>query len=252
MAYSGSWLALRGVRAAGVAAAALALCGPGPYGAAHGEDPEAAEAPPHVEVWSGGEAFRHIWSAYGGATVAPFGAIRDDGFRLRGVLGYANYGRGNATFGDLLIGYHKQLGSVTIKIFGGLSVTDHAPDAGDPFPPLQGTEYGGKGVLEVWWNITDQAWASADLSFGSTHMDYGGRIRLGWRLWPKLSVGLEGGSGGTAEPDLEHDTARIGGFLRYEWATGEVAISGGWAAEGTWRDRDGPAPFGTVSLLTRF
>ena len=40
--------------------------------------------------------------------------------------------------------------------------------------------------------------------------------------------------------------------LRYEWATGEVAISGGWAAEGTWRDRDGPAPFGTVSLLTRF
>jgi hypothetical protein len=151
-----------------------------------------------------------------------------------------------------LIGYHKQLGSVTIKVFGGLSVTDHAPDPGEPYPRLRGTEYGGKGVLELWWNITDQAWASADLSFGSTHMDYGGRIRLGWRLWPELSVGLEGGSGGTAEPDLEHDTARIGGFLRYEWATGEVAISGGWAAEGTWRDRDGPAPFGTVSLLTRF
>lgn len=247
MAYSGSWRALLGIRAVAVAAAALGGAG------AHGEEPSATEAPPHLEVWSGGEAFRHIWSAYGGATVAPFGGIRDDGFRLRGVLGYADYGRGTATFGDVLIGYHKQLGSVTIKIFGGLSVTDHVPDPSEPFPALQrGTEYGGKGVLEAWWNITDQAWASADLSFGSTHMDYGGRIRLGWRLWAELSVGLEGGSGGTAEPDLEHDTARIGGFLRYEWPTGEVAISGGWAAEGTWRDRDGPAPFGTVSLLTRF
>ena len=44
----------------------------------------------------------------------------------------------------------------------------------------------------------------------------------------------------------------VGGFLRYEWAIGEVSISGGWAAEGTWLDREGPAPFGTVSLLTRF
>jgi hypothetical protein len=226
----------------------LALCGAG----ALAEEPEAPQEAPRFEVWSGGEAFQHVWSVYSGATAAPFGGVQDDGFRLRGVLGYANYGKGIMAFGDLLIGYHAQLGPVTIKVFGGLTVTDHIPDPREPFPPLQGTEYGGKGVLEAWWNINDQAWASADLSFGSTHMDYGGRIRLGWRLWPELSVGLEGGSGGTAEPDLEHDTARVGGFLRYEWATGEVSVSGGWAAEGSWHERDGPAPFGTVSLLTRF
>jgi len=226
----------------------LSFCGAG----AHGEEPEAAQAQPRAEAWSGAEVFQHIWSVYGGVTVAPFAAIREDGVRLRGVLGHADYGKGTAAFGDLLIGYHKQLGTVTIKVFGGLSVTEHVPDPSEPSPVRQGTEYGGKGVLELWWNITDQAWASADLSFGSTHMDYGGRVRLGWRLQPELSVGLEGGSGGTAEPQLEHDTARIGGFLRYEWAAGEIAISGGWAAEGTWRDRDGPAPFGTVSLLTRF
>jgi cellulose biosynthesis protein BcsS len=247
VAYSGSWPALRGVRAAGTVAAALVLGGE----KAHGEAPEAAQSPPRVETWSGGEVFRHVRSVYGGATVAPFGGVQEDGFRLRGVLGYADYGKGTMAFGDVLIGYHKQLGSVTGKIFGGLTVTDHVPDPGEPFAALRGTEHGGKGVLEAWWNITDQAWASADLSFGSTHMDYGGRIRAGWRLWPELSVGVEGGSGGTVEPDLR-DTARIGGFLRYEWATGEVSVSGGWSAEGTWLERDGPAPFATVSLLTRF
>ncbi len=247
MAYSGSLLARRGIRRVGAVAAALALCG----AEAQAEEPE-AQSPPRVETWSGGEAFQHVWSVYGGATVAPFGGVRDDGFRLRGVLGYADYGKGVTAFGDLLIGYHKQLGPVTIKVFGGLTVAEHASNLSELWLPPQGTEYGGKGVLEAWWNISDQAWASADLSFGSTHMDYGGRIRLGWRLWPELSAGLEGGSGGTAEPDLERDTARIGGFLRYEWATGEVSISGGWAAEGTWLEREGPAPFGTVSLLTRF
>jgi len=245
--YSSSCLALRGIGTVGAAVAALVLCG----AAAHSEEPEAAEPPPSIEVWSGGEAFRHVWSVYGGTTVAPFGGVRDDGFRLRGVLGYADYGKGVTAFGDLLIGYHKQLDAVTIKVFGGLTVAEHGSGLGELWLPPQGTEYGGKGVLEAWWHISDQAWASADLSFGSTHMDYGGRIRLGWRLWPELSVGLEGGSGGTAEPDLR-DTARIGGFLRYEWAAGEVSISGGWAAEGTWLERDGPAPFGTVSLLTRF
>jgi Cellulose biosynthesis protein BcsS len=230
--------------------AGLALCG----AQGHAEEPE-AQGPPQVETWSGAEVFQRVWSVYGGATVAPFGGVQDDGFRLRGVLGYADYGRGVTAFGDLLIGYHKQLGPLTIKVFGGLTVTDHIPDPSEQFPPLQGTEYGGKGVLEAWWNVTDQTWASADLSFGSTHMDYGGRIRLGWRLWPEPSAGLEGGSGGTAEPDLERDTTRVGGFLRYEWASGEVSISGGWAAEGSWsqwREREDPAPFGTVSILTRF
>src|SRR5262249_47224183 len=156
-------------------------------------------------------------------------------------------------FGDLLIGYHKQLGPLTIKVFGGLTVLSNVPDPGEPWPALSGTEYGAKGVLEGWWTISDQAWASLDLSVGSTHMDYGGRLRVGWRLWPELSAGFEGGSGGTAQPALEHDTSRVGGFLRYEWLSGEVSVSGGWAAEGTWREREWPGgPFGTVAVLTRF
>jgi hypothetical protein len=225
-----------------------------------GEAPPAEQQPPHVETWSGVDVFPHIRSVYGGASWAPFGSIREDGFRLRGAGGYGGYGvgpsdtgRGTVAFGDVLVGYHKQLGPLTIKVFGGLTVLDHAPDPTGPWQALIGTEYGGKGVLEAWWNITDEAWASLDLSWASTHMDYGGRVRLGWRLSPVLSAGLEGGSGGTAEQGLEHDTSRMGAFLRYEWATGEVSVSGGWAADGTWLEREWPpGPFGTVAVLTRF
>ncbi|HEY7551352.1 MAG TPA: cellulose biosynthesis protein BcsS [Hyphomicrobiaceae bacterium] len=239
----------------------LALCAVGsPVAWADGEAQSDERPPPRVETWSGVEVFPGIRSVYGGASWAPFGSIREDGFRLRGAAGYGAYGlgpgdsgKGTVAFGDVLVGYHKQLGSVTIKVFGGLTVLDYAPDAAEPWPALTGTEYGGKGVLEAWWNITDQAWASLDLSWASTHMDYGSRVRLGWRLLPDLSAGLEGGSGGTAEPGLEHDTSRIGAFLRYEWATGEVSVSGGWAADGTWLEREWPpGPFGTVAVLTRF
>jgi hypothetical protein len=217
------------------------------------DTPRAAEAPPWAEVWSGGEVFHHFWSIYSGATVAPFGGVRDDGFRLRAVAGTGDYGAGGASAGDILVGYHLQLGSVTIKVFGGFTIAQFRPDPGEPWPALKGVEYGGKGVLEAWWAISDQAWASLDLSIGSTHLEYGSRVRLGWRLWPELSAGLEGGSGGTAEAALERDTSRVGAFLRYEWDTGEVSVSGGWAVDGTWQEREGaPGAFGTVSILTRY
>jgi hypothetical protein len=209
------------------------------------------QEPPRVETWSGGEAFARVWSLYTGASFAPFGGVREDGFRLRGVAGYGDYGTGTVSFADLLVGYHAQLGPVTLKLFAGLTAADHRSD--QPILLPQGFELGGKGVAEVWWNITDQVWSSADLSWGSPHAIYSGRVRLGWRLWPEiwpeLSSGLEGGSAGT----MDHDIARFGGFLRYEWATGELSLSAGLAFDGLGSHWEGPAgPFGTISVLTRF
>src|SRR5262245_29124875 len=71
------------------------------------------QAPRHVETWSGGEAQQSIWAIYSGASWAPFAAVQKDGIRVRGVLGYGDYGSGMVSFGDLLVGYHKQLGPVT-------------------------------------------------------------------------------------------------------------------------------------------
>jgi hypothetical protein len=228
---------------------------------------------PRLEIWSGGEAFEGGRSAYSGATWAPFGGVREDGLRVRAALGAGAYRGGGIAFGDVLIGYHRQLGPVTFKIFAGVTVADYYP--ADTTSMLEGAALGPKAVLETWWTLTDRAWASADLSFALPHMymqmhrggqgngldrvDYSGRVRLGWRLWPELSVGLEGGAGGplaptlpsTLQSTLQHGIARAGGFLRYEWAGGEVSLSGGILVDGD--EREGQTrPFGTVSVLTRF
>lgn len=194
---------------------------------------------------------------------APFGSIREDGFRVRATVGYSAYSytsprwtgtgpqafkfHGTVSFADLLIGYHKQLGSVTIKVLGGLTAADQ--NVNDAEATSGGAGLGGKGVLETWWNITDRAWASVDLSWATLDSIYGSRARFGWRLWPELSAGLEAGATGS----WDYDTARVGGFVRYEWASGEVSASGGLAGDGPrsgWVDLHGP--FATLSLLTRF
>jgi hypothetical protein len=214
-------------------------------------------------MWSGGEAFAEVWSAHTGATWAPFGGVQEEGLRVRAVVGAGAYGSGRVAFGDALIGYHRQLGPVTLKVFGGIALADR-PSA-ESTSTRAGMALGAKAVAETWWAATDEAWVSADLSFtlpdvsrragDGGRVDYGSRIRLGWRLWPELwpelSVGLEGGAGGFLVPALEHGSTRAGGFLRYEWSGGEVSISGGLMIEGG--DDRGPAhPFGTVSVLTRF
>ena len=96
---------------------------------------------------------------------------------------------GTTSFADLLAGYHKQLGPFTIKFLAGLTVVDQNVD--DP-EAIAGTEMGAKAIVETWWNVTDRAWSSIDLSWTTLHNNYGARARLGWRVWPALSLGIEG------------------------------------------------------------
>ena len=227
---------------------------------------EVAAGPPEqqgyqaFEVWTGAEVFHQVWSLYAGATYAPFGSVRTDGFRVRAVAGYSSYSytsprwtgastqplefHGSTSFADLLAGYHKQLGPLTIKFLAGLTVADQNVD--DPEADA-GTHFGAKAVLETWWNITDRAWTSVDLSWTTLHDIYGARARVGWRLWPALSVGVEGGATGS----WDYETTRVGGFVRYEWVNGEASLSGGLASDGSgWVDVHGP--FATINVLTRF
>lgn len=189
-----------------------------------------------------------MWSIYSGAQYAPFGGVQQDGVRLRIVGGYGDHATGTVAFTDVLAGYHLQLGTLTIKFFAGLMAEDRHADG--PDASLDGADWGGKAVLETWWTITDHAWLSADVSFGSLNTAFSSRARLGWRMLPELSVGLEGG----VVSALEREIARAGGFVRYEWQTGEASLSAGMAFDGLDNDWNGPhsGPFGTVSVLMRF
>jgi hypothetical protein len=120
-------------------------------------------AVPRFEAWVGGEAFHRMWSLYSGTMFAPFGSVREDGLRLRAVGGYGDHTTGTVAFADLLLGYHKQLGPLTIKFLAGVMLEDR--HAADPDSGLEGADWGGKAVLETWWNITDLAWLSADVSW---------------------------------------------------------------------------------------
>ena len=207
----------------------------------------AQPARPSAEAWVGAESFGRIWSLYTGTTMAPLGPLAADGVRLRAVAGYGDYRTGTVGFADLLVGYHAQLGTLTIKVFGGAMLANH--DAVSPFSGLDGMGLGAKGVVETWWNVTDRIWLNTDLAYGTLHDTYMTRMRLGWRYTSQLSFGVEGGASGS----LETDIARMGLVLRYEWAGGEVSASAGIAREGfdiLWDDTTGA--YATVSVLARF
>lgn len=216
------------------------------------------KAPPRWEAWTGGEAVRDVWSLYSGATLAPFGSVQEDGLRLRAVLGRSYGSNGTVQFGDALVGYHGQLGPLTLKLFGGLAFTEERRLHQDVLFAI-----GGKGLLEAWWDITDQVWTSADIGFTGPRrnpdtgvadgVDYAGRLRLGWRLDQRLSAGLETGAGGLLVPAMEPESVRAGGFVRYEWRSGVLSISGGVVGAGPGGGRDSAdGPFAIVSVLTRF
>jgi hypothetical protein len=225
-------------------AAAVGLVSLSPAAGARSPAPQ---APARIELWTGAEAFHRVWSLYMGGAYAPFGSILENGFRVRAVAGYGDYGAGTVSFADLLLGYHAQLGRLTVKVLAGLTIAEH--HAGMAQATLDGSGAGAKAVLETWWNVTDRTWLSTDLSLGSLHDAYGARVRLGWRLFPAFSLGLEGGAAGA----LGTDVVRAGGFARYEWATGEVSFSGGLAVDGPRSDWESvQGPFATISVLTRF
>jgi Cellulose biosynthesis protein BcsS len=248
-------------------------------GAAHAQafgldDPRLSdEAGPRgfrFEASAGAQTFVDAWALYTGVTAAPFGSLDRDGVRVRAVGGYGAYRysgpraagvgsrivafRGEAAFADLLAGYQAQLGALTLKGFAGVATSEHRMSPDDPETAVRGGGVGARIALETWWTIGERAWTSLDVSWATVHDSYAGRGRVGWRLLPALSAGLEAGAAG----NIECDVARVGGFLRYEWAAGEISASAGWSNDKLLDGRDGPGlgetstPYATVSWLTKF
>lgn len=205
-----------------------------------------------TEAWVGGEATRRAHSLYFGTVWAPLGTIRADGWRLRAGGGWSAYSyrtgsqtvRGDASFSDVLVGYHAQLGSLTLKSYAGLAADVHLTDPHDPANALDGAAIGAKLLIETWFNLTPHLWTAVDLSWSQAHANTSARGRLGWRVVPSVSLGAEAGAYG----NVESDGGRLGGFVRYEWADGEISASGG--ITGSLRAAD--APFAALSLTTRF
>jgi hypothetical protein len=218
----------------------------------YGAPPDA----PKMEAWVGATATSDAWSAYTGGTYAPWGSLLEQGWRVRAIAGSGQYRSGRAphryfdsSFADALVGYQVAWGAATLKAFAGVTADMH--EAG-------GSAIGVKVVAEAWINITNDDWASIDLAYGNAHETYSARVRLGHRITPNVSLGIEGASLGVSGFNIDtaiyddgkanYDGQRAGAFVRYEWKGGEASVSGGLTD-------DAAHPigvYGTICWLTKF
>jgi hypothetical protein len=160
------------------------------------------------ETWSGVDVANDNWLAYSGITVAPFSHIHEPGPRVRFSGGYGQYSySGNRSigpapqiqsfsaqtyYGDALVGYLERYGPLTAKAFAGLSYIAHNVTPFDPDNLVLGDELGFKGAVELWLNIGLLGFASLDMSWSTAHDTRNARTRIGARVTPSLSAGLEG------------------------------------------------------------
>ncbi|HZA01692.1 MAG TPA: cellulose biosynthesis protein BcsS [Hyphomicrobiaceae bacterium] len=203
------------------------------------------QTPSRFDLWTGAYIGSKSWSAYSGVTLALFGPIDGDGWRLRAVGGYGAYEderSGSVSFADILLGYQKQYDALTLKAFAGVTAADDLARI-DGENAMSGPDCGFKGIFEGWLNMTERSWASLDLVWSSTH-DGHQRLRVGFAVWPNLSLGLEAQATGRADSDGQ----RGGALVRYTWAGAEITASGGASLDSSLA----MGAYGTVVVLARF
>lgn len=237
--------------------------------AAHGQTAQASVL--KQEFFAGVDVTRDAWLAYGGATLAVGGGdVWTPGWKLRAGAGYGQYRynytvesglAGGAlerqfdattTYTDAMIGYLERVGPLTAKLFGRLAYIDHAINPVDPHNPVSGRAWGPKAAIELWLNIGSDAWASLDVTYTTAHETAAARTRIGYRILPTVSAGLEAGLNRNA---LDMG-GRGGAFLRYEWFGGEISLGAGVATgefQGLMPDlADGVAPYATLNVVMQF
>jgi hypothetical protein len=210
---------------------------------------------PHTEMFTGFEASDNYTSGYVGGGYAFGKGLYAPGLRLRAVGAYGRYNYdgalfdgsdyrattfdGQVGFAAALVGYQFCPGAVTVKLFAGIEAEDQHIAPRDPKNSVQGTEIGLRLLAETWYDIAARWYASADAAYGSAFQEYFSLARIGFRVRPRLSLGLEGGALGNEE----YDAGRGGGFLRVNLRQLEVTLSGGFT--GNYLEDD---PSGYVSL----
>ena len=151
---------------------------------------------------------------------------------------------GTVTFADALIGYQHRWGALTLKAFAGAAAQHNSVTPIDIESRVRGSRIGAKGTLEAWLDIGANAFAQLDLAYTTIYDTYGSRLRLGYKFTPRLSVGPEAGLNG----NIDYDSGRIGAFVRYDAAPGEISISAGAAGDRS----EMTGGYATINALLRF
>jgi hypothetical protein len=109
--------------------------------------------------------------------------------------------------------------------FAGVEAEDQRITPHDPDNSVQGSAVGLKLLAESWLDVSPKTFLSLDASYGTAFQEYWSLARIGRRLGPKLSLGLEGG----AQGNEEYEAGRAGGFVRLNLSGIETTLSSGFA-----------------------
>ena len=145
-----------------------------------------------ADAWSGG-GFAHagfIWAVDG---------VMYDGFAVKVFTGAGQYRylngttptTGNVALIDVLPGWHVKRGDLDISAFVGVDMQTHRVSPFDPGNQLAGTHTGVRAALDIWWQPTANAMASANVSYASVGNGYWVRLASGWRVFDAVYVGPE-------------------------------------------------------------
>jgi hypothetical protein len=216
---------------------------------------------PHTEIFTGIETSDNYTSAYLGAGYAFGKGLYAPGLRVRAVGAYGRYDYagalfdgsdfvattfdGRVSFAAAFLGYQFRPGAVTIKLFAGVEAEDQDIAPRDPNNSVQGSEIGFRVLAETWYDIGARWFLSADGSYGTAFQEYCSLVRVGFRVRPKLSFGLEGGALGNAE----YDAGRGGGFIRVNVRNLEATLSGGYTGDYL---ADNPSGYVSLGLYRAF
>lgn len=196
---------------------------------------------PRFEIFGGTDATATSIFAYLGSAWALGRDVRDEGWRLKMLAGRGGYDYdttlpgnarestvdGDITLFQLMAGYQWSHGPWTIKGYGGIAWEDHDLSPFDPANSVNGAEAGAIGQLEIWRNLGPSGFASLDASYSGAYGGYYAQGRLGRRIGPWMSAGLEAAALGNEE----YDGGRGGAFLRFHLGELDLTLSGGAAGE---------------------
>jgi len=201
----------------------------------------AAPDAPRTEYFTGFDLSDNYVSGYvGGGYAFGKAGLHEPGFRLRAVGAYGRYHydgtllaggvalpitfEGEDAYLAALIGYQIHAGGSVLKLFAGIEAEDQNINPRDPNNSVQGSALGLKLQAEFWRDLTERMFLSADASYGTAFREYWALMRLGYRVRPKLALGLEGGAVGNEE----YDAGRGGGFVRVYFRNIEATLSAGF------------------------
>jgi hypothetical protein len=210
---------------------------------------------PHSEIFTGLEASNNATTGYLGAGYAFGKGLYEAGWRVRavGALGRYDYRGtlfgagsdlgttfdGDASYGAVLVGYQFRREALFLKLFAGVEAEDQNITPRDPENSVQGSAVGAKLAAESWLDLSPLWFLSVDASYGTAFQQYWSLARVGRRLSPRFSLGLEGGALGNEE----YDAGKGGAFLKANLRNLELTLSGGFT--GNYLEDE---PSGYVSL----